>query len=534
MRNSSLTNQMTQKEIQALKDQIQALGKSVEALKQKEKLLQDNEMKYKLITEKMTDIVWILDKELRTAYTSPSVEKILGFTPDERNNQAIKEQITPSSLTMVLDLLAREMEIDRKGPEDPERSQTLELESYHKDGSTRWLEVSVGAIRDEQAVIIGYHGVSRDITKRRKAEESLKNTEANFRRTFDESPLGVRIVSAEGDTIFANQAILNIYGYDSVEEFKATSAHIRYMPESYAAFQKRREQRRRGEDGPSEYEISIIRKDREIRYLHVLRKKILWDGKWQYQAIYEDITDRKNIEEALRKREEYFRELVENISDIIFTVDEKGIITYVSPSVERQVGYRPEELIGTSVFDLFTEEDLPRALSAFAKSIITKKETIPNCFRIKHKNGKELVMEGVGRNLLHNPAIASIVTNVRDVTEKTRAEEERIKLETKLKLSQKMEAIGTIAGGVAHDFNNLLLGIQGHVSMSFMNIDPSHPNYERLKHIEEIIDSGSKLTRQLLGFARGERKEVKAANMNEIIDQTTAVRLRIEELRTTY
>ena len=82
-----------------------------------------------------------------------------------------------------------------------------------------------------------------------------------------------------------------------------------------------------------------------------------------------------------------------------------------------------------------------------------------------------------------------------------------------------MESIGTLAGGIAHDFNNLLMGIQGYASLMLLDLDPSHPHYERLKRIEEQVQSGADLTRQLLGFARGGRYEVKPTDMNDIIDK---------------
>ncbi|MCX6556101.1 MAG: ATP-binding protein, partial [Candidatus Aminicenantes bacterium] len=84
-----------------------------------------------------------------------------------------------------------------------------------------------------------------------------------------------------------------------------------------------------------------------------------------------------------------------------------------------------------------------------------------------------------------------------------------------------MEAIGTLAGGIAHDFNNLLMGIQGYASMTLTNLDPANPNFERLKRIEEQVQSGADLTRQLLGFARGGRYEVKPTDMNDIIEKTS-------------
>jgi PAS domain S-box-containing protein len=110
----------------------------------------------------------------------------------------------------------------------------------------------------------------------------------------------VRIVTAEGETIYANRAILDIYGFRSLEELRTTPVEKRYTPESYAEFHKRYERRQRGEDSPSEYEVSIVRKNGEVRHLLVSRKELFWSGKKQYQTLYRDITERTRTEEALR------------------------------------------------------------------------------------------------------------------------------------------------------------------------------------------------------------------------------------------
>jgi PAS domain S-box-containing protein len=137
-----------------------------------------------------------------------------------------------------------------------------------------------------------------DIINRKRAEEMLHRAEENFRRSLEDSPLGVRIVTIEGETIYANQAILDIYGYDSVEELRTTPIKNRYTPQSYAEFKIRRE-KRKGEDGPSEYEISIVRKDGAIRHLQVFRKDVLWDGERQFQVIYQDITEHKRADKEV-------------------------------------------------------------------------------------------------------------------------------------------------------------------------------------------------------------------------------------------
>ena len=152
--------------------------------KQAERALRDSEKKYKLLTEKMLDVVFITDLNLRTLYVSPSIKAQLGFTPEERMSQDIREQLTPDSLSVALDVLSKEFELEKQGNADPERTVTLEVEYYHKDGSTRWIENILSGIRDDRGVAIGLHGVSRDITERKKSEQDLKESFQRLRQSL--------------------------------------------------------------------------------------------------------------------------------------------------------------------------------------------------------------------------------------------------------------------------------------------------------------------------------------------------------------
>lgn len=139
--------------------------------------------KYRFLAENMNDILWIMDLDLKTTYVTPSIETVLGFTPGERIRQSVQEQLTPDSLSVALKTLDREKILEKHENTDPNRKVGLVLEYYHKNGTTRWLDAIVSAIRDEHGVLKGIYGVSRDITEKRQAEKKLLDSEERYRRT---------------------------------------------------------------------------------------------------------------------------------------------------------------------------------------------------------------------------------------------------------------------------------------------------------------------------------------------------------------
>ncbi len=135
--------------------------------------LHQSELKFRFLAENTHDILWTMDLNLHTTYVSPSIEKALGFTPEERMNQDVTQQLTPASLATAQEMLVQELEYEQSGQADPGRVLIIETEYYHKDGSTLWFENSITSIRDEKGTLTGLQGVSRNIMERKQMEQKL-------------------------------------------------------------------------------------------------------------------------------------------------------------------------------------------------------------------------------------------------------------------------------------------------------------------------------------------------------------------------
>jgi PAS domain S-box-containing protein len=145
--------------------------------------------------------------------------------------------------------------------------------------------------------------------------------------------------------------------------------------------------------------------------------------KQRIQELEQSESERKRATQALQVSEEYFKTIIKNSSDIILILDRLGTITYASSSVERFLGYELDEVIGKRTLDLIVSDDKPRAIADFGRALLTKEVLIPNVFRMRHKNGTERILEGIGNNLIDNPIVSGFVMNVRDITDRKKMEE---------------------------------------------------------------------------------------------------------------
>jgi PAS domain S-box-containing protein len=188
-----------------LHERTEGQEKEISERRLAEKALQASEAKYRFLTEKMNDMIWMADLNFSATYISPSVEKILGFMPQEWMRLIPVETMTPESFSHSLALLGAELKREQEEGIDPERTAKVELEYYHKNGSTVWMELVVSAIRDNIGKIIGIHGVSREITERKRAELELKYSEKQYRSTIDAMADALHVVDKDLRILLMNK-----------------------------------------------------------------------------------------------------------------------------------------------------------------------------------------------------------------------------------------------------------------------------------------------------------------------------------------
>ncbi|MEZ5419881.1 MAG: PAS domain S-box protein [Vicinamibacterales bacterium] len=241
-------------------------------------------------------------------------------------------------------------------------------------------------------------------------------------------------------------------------------------------------------------------------------KRLSADGVRLAQTVADHVAlavEREVSRAQLRQSEERFRSLLQNATDVTTILDANGTIRYESPACYRLLGWSEAELIGRNAFELVHQDDRDATLAVFAEAIRQGETPHPVEFRFRRADGGYVTFEAVGVNRLDDPAIAGVVVNSRDVTERNR-------LAAELRQAQKMEAIGRLAGGIAHDFNNLLTVIGGYTEAALAETDPDETK-RCLEEVRRATDRASTLTAQLLAFARRRVISPAAIDLNAAI-----------------
>jgi two-component system cell cycle sensor histidine kinase/response regulator CckA len=275
-------------------------------------------------------------------------------------------------------------------------------------------------------------------------------------------------------------------------------------------------------DGYDEFVVTPSERsvEQEIENLLVSDEATRADMAVALEKLRREIADREQVEQTLRESEERYKELADSLPQVVFEMDTNGLITYTN-----QNGF---------VFFRYTREDFDKGVSAFQMLIPEDRERAVENIK-RRQSGEELggreytALRKDGTTFPVTVHLSPIVRNnetvgfrgiMIDITDRKQAEKENERLQDQLHQAQRMESIGTLAGGVAHDFNNLLMGILGRTSLMLNRTNSTHPLYEHLKGIEDYVEHATDLSKQLLGFARGGKYEVAPVDLNDLVDKS--------------
>jgi two-component system cell cycle sensor histidine kinase/response regulator CckA len=427
-----------------------------------------------------------------------------------------------------------------------------ELDMLSKNGDIRHILLS--AALDDDLI----SGTIIDITKRKTTEESLRESERRLFAIINFLPDATFVIDTDGKVLAWNHAMETMTGvkaetmlgkgdyeyaipfYDKrkpllVDALSMLQVEQEKVLKEYQHI-KRQDESLIGETYVTNFPIGK-------RYL-VGTAAALRDTKGSIFGTIEsfkDITERKHLEEKLTAEHDQLVSILDAIPIPSIVIDRSGNVILWNRSSEIYFNKKRDEVLGKkqdmsylysgktppTLAEIVLEMSDTEILQKYGDRGIHKSIAFPRAFaRVGTfwNLGEERTVS-LQAARIYDPrgeVIGAVQTSL-DITEQVRASEEKEKLQAQLFKSQKMEAIGTLAGGVAHDFNNILMGIQGYTGLALLDMKPGHPNYTRLKSIEYLVTSGSSLTHQLLGFAQGGKYEVKPTNINELVEKSSTL-----------
>jgi two-component system cell cycle sensor histidine kinase/response regulator CckA len=424
--------------------------------------------------------------------------EVMGVTPEDLRAKTVQE-LWPSEHAEVYH--QKDLELIR----NPEH-QIYEFEVKDKDGVIRPVIFGKDVFLNEDGEVAGIVGAFLDITEQ-------KTAEAELREIFSMSLDMICIADINTATFTKiNPAFTEILGF-SEQELLGRPFLDFIHPEDIEPTKTVIEEKLRQGEKVINFKNRYRCKDGRYRWLNWVSHPV--PDKGVTYAVAHDITEEKQIEDALQQSEERYRSLVENTLDGYFIWEiPSGRFIFLNQRICDLAGYTMQEGLSLTIWDViepdehhFIKERIQAWMESKAPSFAS------NVYGAIRKDGSKFRAE-VSSSLITYKAKPVIQGILRDVTEEE-------KLQMQLQQAQKMESIGTLAGGIAHDFNNLLMGIQGRTSLMMADLDSSHPHAEHLRGIEVYVKSATDLTEQLLGFAMGGKYEVKPTDLNDLIKNSS-------------
>ncbi len=356
-----------------------------------------------------------------------------------------------------------------------------------------------------------------EIERRKTVEEALQKNEREYRSVFENTGTATFIIEEDMTISKVNTKVEDMTGYAKAEiEGQMKTTELVAIKDLNRITDYHYARRKNAGEYPSEYTLELTDKKGNIKKAFIQISVI--PGSKKSIASLIDITSRVEAEEALRRNEEKYRSIIENIEEGYFELDLKGNLIFFNNSLCKITGYPPEELRGLGYKKYSNQQMSKNMFKVFNQIFSTKQPMMVADFDIISKDGNDLRIDlSAGPITDENGRVIGFRGLMRDVSERKKAEIEKRKLETKLQHAQKMKAIGTLAGGVAHDLNNILSGIVSYPDLILMDLPNDSSLIEPIRTIRESGKKAAAIVQDLLTLARRGVSVSEVINLNDII-----------------
>lgn len=406
---------------------------------------------------------------------------------------------------------ARRREFQRRLARDGEvRGFISEVKRRH-DGERMWVSENAHLVRDADGQVMFYEGTVEDITERMAQQQALREQQERTQALADQIPGMVfsLVVRPDGRRSyrFVSSGVRELLGVSPDELMRDADLLARVLhPEEVPRLQAQTEDLLAGPVVLSG-EFRIVQPDGSIKWVHNRSCEVQRDAEGVHRVgVLLDITDRKRVEDALRENEALWKLALESAGEGVWDWNLVTGEEYLSDSLLSMYGYTRDEVQGVAEdLDARTHpDDIPAMIEARQAHFEGRARLYRNEHRVRAKDGRWLwiLTRGMVISRDENGKPTRIVGTHTDITEMKQAEEQQRVLEGQLRESQKMEAIGTLAGGVAHDFNNLLAAILGNLVLAREDVGSDHPAQESLAEINRASIRARQLVQQILTFSR--------------------------------
>ena len=477
-----------------------------------------SERKYRLLADNASDIIWVWNLHARKFdYISPSVERGRGFTPEEARELTLEQTLSERSLARVTEILKEELARDNEKEVNPRRSRTIELEQSLKSGGYGWAEAIVSFLRDSQDRPISVMGFTRDIDDRRRAEAALAESEKKYRNLFQNGTDLLCIHDLEGNILETNLAYKKQYGWSNED---LVAVNIRdAMPERYKREFDRYLERVIKQGSDEGYLRAYSKTGDEVVLEY--RNRLIYDDSGSPKAVQgaaRDVTERIRAERKLKESEEKYRQLVQFAPAGIYEMELRELkFTSVNDVMCEYTGYTEEEFLRMNPSDLLTDESNKLWENRMREVLSVGQSPGPVEYKIKGKDSREFWVLLNGNFIFENGIPKKCMVVAHDLTEIRQAQEEKRKLEIQLQNAQKLESLGTLAGGVAHDLNNILSGIINYPELLLLDLEQNSPMRDPLLRIKESGERAAEIVQDLLTLARRGVGKKRVVSLTQIV-----------------